>query len=152
MALTEALVALLLQARPVDGKDMALMALPRRAPATTLVVLLHHLALLEALVAGKALVFMIALPHQALVMTLVAGKALALAALLLQALPEDGKAQVLVVLPHLVLMMLLLHPAPVKALVAGVVLTLGVLLRPVLVKVPVAGKALVPTAVLMADR
>ncbi|KAJ5564849.1 hypothetical protein N7513_001091 [Penicillium frequentans] len=169
MVLMEVLVAL--QARLEDGRDLALMALLRRAPVTTLVagvvlilvVLLLRLALPKALVAGKDVALMIVLPRQAPVTTLVAGKALILVAFLLQVRPEDGKALILVVLPHLALvkalvagvvltLMVLPHPALVKVLVAGVVLTLAVLLRRALVKALVAGEAPVPTAGLMVDR
>ncbi|KAJ5810099.1 uncharacterized protein N7503_002317 [Penicillium pulvis] len=169
MVLMEALEAL--QAHPEDGKDLALMALLRRAPVTTLVagvvltlvVLLLRPVLPMALVAGKDVVLMIVLPRQAPVTTLVAGKALAPVALLLQVRPEDGRALIPVVLLHLALVKVLVagvvltlgvlpHPALVKVLVAGVVLILVVLLRPVLVKALVAGEVPVPTAGIMADR
>jgi hypothetical protein len=159
MVLTEEALVALLQVRPEDGRDLALMGLPHQAPVMTLVAgvvlifvaLLPRLALPKALVAGKALALMIVLPRQAPVMTLVAGKVLALVALL-QAHPEDGKTLALVALLHLALMMALPHPVPVEAQVVGVVLTLVVPLHLALVKVMVVGEALVPMASLMVDR
>ncbi|KAJ6084029.1 hypothetical protein N7486_010829 [Penicillium sp. IBT 16267x] len=107
MVLMEVLVALL-QARPEDGKDLALMVIPRRAPATTLVirvvltlvVLLHRLALMvllqpapmKALVVGVVLTLVVLLLlRPALVKALVAGEALVLTAGLMVDRTADGK-------------------------------------------------------------